>query len=71
VQGGFEQVFVMLNTSVIATGDILETLTYRLAITQSKYGVATAVGLFQSVLSIFLVLAVNRTVRRFNNGGLT
>lgn len=71
IQGGFEQIFVMYNTSVYATGDVLETLTYRLAISQSKYGLATAVGLFQSAISIALVLTVNFTVRRFNRQGLT
>jgi ABC-type polysaccharide transport system permease subunit len=70
IQGGFEQIIVMYNTSVYSTGDVLETLTYRLAISQGKYGVATAVGLFQSVLSILLVLTVNTTVRRFNKQGL-
>jgi ABC-type polysaccharide transport system permease subunit len=71
IQGGFEQIFVMYNTSVYSTGDVLETFTYRLAITQGKYGLATAVGLFQSVLSIALVLSVNTAVRRFNKQGLT
>ena len=71
IQGGFEQIIVMYNTSVYSTGDVLETFTYRLAITQGKYSLATAVGLFQSVLSIALVLTVNTTVRRFNKQGLT
>lgn len=71
IQGGFEQIFVMYNTSVYTTGDVLETFTYRLAISQGKYGLATAVGLFQSVLSIALVLTMNATVRRFNKQGLS
>jgi ABC-type polysaccharide transport system permease subunit len=66
VQGGFEQLLVMLNTSVLSTGDILETYTLRLALSQSKYGLATAVGLFQGVISLILVVLVNRMVSRFN-----
>ncbi len=70
IQGGFEQILVMYNTSVYPTGDIIETLTYRLAIQQSKYGLATAIGLFQTVISIGLVLLTNYSVRRFNKQGI-
>jgi putative aldouronate transport system permease protein len=56
----------MYNTSVYSTGDVLETFTLRLALTQSKYGLATAVGLFQGVISLLLVLSVNFAVRRYN-----
>ncbi len=70
IQGGFEQILVMYNTSVYSTGDVLETFTLRLALTQSKYGLATAVGLFQGVVSLILVLAVNFAVRRFNRQGI-
>lgn len=66
IQGGFEQVLVMFNTSVLSTGDILETYTLRLALSQSKYGLATAVGLFQGGISLILVILVNRAVSRFN-----
>lgn len=71
IQGGFEQIIVMYNTSVYSSGDVLETFTYRLAISQGQYSLATAVGLFQSVVSIALVLTVNATVRRFNRQGLS
>ena len=70
VSAGFEQIYVMYNVSVYATADILETLTLRLGLTQGKYGLATAVGLFQSVISIGLVLVVNFLARRFNQKGL-
>ncbi len=70
IQGGFEQILVMYNTSVYPTGDIIETLTYRLAIQQSKYGLATAIGLFQTAISLGLVVLTNYSVRRFNKQGI-
>ena len=70
IQGGFEQMYVMYNTSVYSTGDILETFTLRLALSQSKYGMATAVGLLQGIISVILVLSVNYSVRRFSRQGL-
>ena len=70
IQGGFEQVLVMYNSSVYSTGDILETLTLRLALSQSKYGLAAAIGLFQSAIALCLVLATNALVRRWNERGM-
>jgi ABC-type polysaccharide transport system permease subunit len=69
IQGGLEQVYAMYNTSVYSTVDILETFTFRLGLQQTKYGLATAVGLFQAVISVTLVLFTNYLVRRYNQQG--
>ena len=66
---GWEQVVVMYNPSVYSTGDILETFSLRLGLSQSKYGLATAVGLFQSVIGFGLVLLSNTLARRYNDDG--
>ncbi len=68
IYAGWEQVVVMYNPSVYRTADILETFTLRLAMTQGQYGMATAVGLFQSVIGLTLVLLANILTRRFNEG---
>jgi ABC-type polysaccharide transport system permease subunit len=70
IQGGFEQVLVMYNSSVYSTGDILETLTLRLALSQSDYGLAAAIGLFQAAISLALVLVTNAMVKRWNERGM-
>lgn len=67
---GFEQIYVMYNVSVLSTADILETLTLRLGLENNDYGLATAVGLFQGVISLTLVGLANFTVRRFGRDGL-
>lgn len=66
---GWEQIVVMYNPSVYASGDILETFTLRLGLSQGKYGLATAVGLFQSVTGLGLVLLTNTLAKRFNEDG--
>jgi ABC-type polysaccharide transport system permease subunit len=68
--GGFEQMWVMYNTSVYASGDILETLTARLGLQQSRYSFATAIGLFQSILSFTLVIVTNRISKYFSENTL-
>ncbi len=70
IYAGFEQVYVMLNASVYETGDILETYTLRLALTQGRYGLAAAIGLFQSVVSLCLVILTNLAVKRFKGQGI-
>lgn len=51
----FEQIYNLYSPQVYDTGDILDTLVYRLGIHDAQYGVATAVGLFKSVVSTALV----------------
>jgi ABC-type polysaccharide transport system permease subunit len=70
IAAGFEQVYVLYNASVYSTGDILETFTYRTGIGQGRYGLATAIGLFQAVIGFALVLFTNFLVKRFNEEGL-
>lgn len=70
IAAGFEQVYVLYNTSVYSTGDIIETFTFRTGIGQSRYGLAAAIGLFQSIIGVGLVLFTNFLVKRFNQAGL-
>jgi len=63
--GSFDQVFAQYNVSVFSTSDILETFTFRLGLQQSKYGLATAVGFFQSVIAAILVILTNAIVKKF------
>lgn len=55
MNAGFEQILVMYSPSVYDTGDILDTMVYRIGLLQagssSQYSVATAISLFKSVIS--------------------
>jgi putative aldouronate transport system permease protein len=55
LNAGFEQVFNMYSPQVYSTGDILDTLIYRIGIVEAQYGVSTAVGLFRSVVSLLFI----------------
>jgi putative aldouronate transport system permease protein len=57
LNAGFEQVFNLYSPQVYQTGDIIDTLVFRLGMVDANYGVATAVGLFKSVVS-FTMLGV-------------
>lgn len=55
LNAGFEQVFNLYSPSVYSTGDILDTYVYRLALINAQFSVATAVGIFKSVISFFMI----------------
>lgn len=57
LNAGFDQVFNMYNQLVMETGDIIDTYVYRVGITNMQYSLATAAGLFKSVVSLILVVA--------------
>ena len=64
IYGGFDQIFNMYNESVYEMGDILETYLYRIGIVNGNYELATALGLFNSVISFALVLLSNKLVKK-------
>lgn len=55
LNAGFEQVFNMYSSSVMETGDIIDTLVYRMGLVQSQYSFATAIGLTKSVVTSVLI----------------
>lgn len=55
LNAGFEQVFILYSPQVYETGDIIDTMVYRMGLQQSQYSLATAVGVLKSVISLFLI----------------
>lgn len=55
LNAGFDQILNMYNPSVYSTGDIIDTLVYRLGLQSNKYEIATAMGLFKSVVSFVFI----------------
>lgn len=55
LNAGFDQIFNLYSPLVYSTGDIIDTLVYRTGILNNQYGVATAVGLLKSVVSLLLI----------------
>lgn len=55
LNAGFDQVFNLYSPTVYESGDILDTLIYRIGLVDAQFGVATAIGLFKSVVSLVLI----------------
>lgn len=56
LNAGFDQIFNLYNPAVYATGDIIDTLVYRLGLINKQYSLSATVGLLKSVVSCSLVL---------------
>lgn len=67
LNAGFDQVFNLYSPQVYETGDIIDTFVYRIGIVDAQYGVATAVGLFKSVVSLILLSVSYFLAYRFAN----
>ena len=65
---GVERVYLLQNPLNLATSEVLSTYTFRLMMVQRNFGLATAVGLFNGVVSLFLVLFANRMSKRYSDG---
>ena len=58
MNAGFEQILAMYSPLVYETGDILDTMAYRIGIKEASWSLGTAVGLFKSLVScIFFIIA--------------
>lgn len=67
LNAGFEQVFNLYSTPVYETGDIIDTYVYRIGIQKAQYGIATAIGLFKSVVSLAFISLSYFLAYRFAN----
>jgi putative aldouronate transport system permease protein len=50
------------------TSEILPTYVYKLGLQMGDYSFSTAVGLFNSVINVILLIFVNEVVKKFNEG---
>ena len=56
LNAGFDQVYNMYSSAVYETGDILDTLVYRIAFGTGQYGLSAAASLFKSIISGVLIV---------------
>ena len=67
---GYEKVLLMQNPLNMAASDVISTYVYRLGVLQQDYGYSTAVGLFNSLISVALILASNTIAKKTCNYSL-
>ncbi|MDR2135670.1 MAG: ABC transporter permease subunit [Treponema sp.] len=55
LNAGFDQIYNLYNPMVYSTGDIIDTWVYRMGLINLQFSLATAAGLFKSVVSFALI----------------
>ncbi|WP_429144106.1 ABC transporter permease [Anaerotaenia torta] len=71
LNAGFDQIFNLSNASVKSVADIIDTYVYELGIQKRDYSLSTAVGLFKSVIAMFLVVSTNFVAKKINGEEFT
>ncbi|MCI9046351.1 MAG: sugar ABC transporter permease [Hungatella sp.] len=66
VSVGFDPVFNLYNDATYQTADVISTYVYRKGMVESRYDFSTAIGLFQNVVSLALVMVANWFARKAN-----
>lgn len=67
---GFEKAFLLQNNLNLAQSEIIPTYVYKTGLINADFSMATAVGLFNSVVNLCLLLAVNFIAKRVTGNGL-
>lgn len=65
LNAGFDQIFNLYSPAVYESGDIIDTLVYRLGLVNQQYSLSAAVGLLRSVVSCILVLTGYKLADRY------
>jgi len=67
---GFDRPYILGNAMVLDYADVLSTFVYRVGLQSGQYTIATAVGLFQSVVGLVFVLGSNYLSKKVSNEGI-
>lgn len=67
MKGGFDAIFNLYNGLTMETADVIETYTYRVGLAGGRYDYSTAIGLFQNLIGLAMVLIVNQVVKKISS----
>lgn len=67
---GFEKVFLLQNTLNKQAASVISTYVYEVGLINSDYGYSTAIGLFNSVINLVLIVAANQACKKIADESL-
>lgn len=67
---GYDKIILMYNESIYETADVISTFVYRRGLMRGDYSYSTAVGLFNSVINLILLLTSNTLSKKLTGSGL-
>jgi len=66
---GYEQIFLMQNSMNRMVSEVFDTYIYTKGVVDGNYSLATAAGLFKSLVSMVMVLGANKLAKKFGESG--
>lgn len=67
---GFEKIYLLQNPLNLSTSEVIATYVYKVGLLNANFSFATAVGLFNSVINMILLVLVNAWARRVSDVSL-
>ncbi len=67
---GFEKIYLLQNDLNMSASDVINTYVYRIGLVQNNYSFSTAVGLFNSVINMVLVVLANTFIKKMTDESL-
>lgn len=67
---GFEKILLLQNAMNMETSDVFSTYIYRLGIEDAQFSFTTAIGLFNSVVNVILLVVMNKLAGRITGSSL-
>lgn len=66
----FDKIYLMQTNTNAVVSEVISTLVYKKGLIQSDFGYSSAIGLFNSVINMILILVTNFIVKKTSNEGM-
>lgn len=70
LDSGYESIILLYNSGIYETADVIQTFVYRNGLESYQYSYASAVGMFQSVVGLVLVVSANKISKKVSETSL-
>ena len=67
---GFEKVYLLQNTQNILSSEVISTYVYKVGMQSGHYSLSTAIGLFNTVVNIIILITINWLSKKTTDTGL-
>ncbi|MGM9601448.1 MAG: ABC transporter permease [Faecousia sp.] len=67
---GYEKVYLMQNSLNTSASEVISTLTYKVGLLNAQYSYSAAIGLFNTVVSVTVMVIVNNISRKVSNSSV-
>lgn len=67
---GFEKAYLLQNTLNSSTSEIISTYVYKMGLVSNQYSLSSAIGLFNNLINLVLLIAVNQISKKISDTSL-